>query len=395
MAGIAALAIAYVLSQFYRSFLAVLTPVLTSELGMTKATLSLASGAWFITFALSQFLIGVWLDRHGPRRTASAVMALFGAGGAVVFALAQSPVWIIVAMGLIGIGCSPLLMASLYIFGRTYPPARFAALSSFLIAFGTAGNVIGATPMAAATEAFGWRATMLALGVISLVAAGAIAAFVRDPPQETRGATGLGGYVELLRMPVLWPIIALMAVTYAPVTGVRGLWAGPYLVDIHGADAILIGNVTLVMALSMVVGSLVYGPLDTFFGTRKWVAAGGNAIAVAILAILAVNPLVSVPWATALFVLIGLSGGAYGLVMAHGRAFFPHHLLGRGVTLMNFFSIGGVGVMQFATGAVVTWTTDPADPAAAYSALFAFYVAVLGMALLVYLFSRDAPPGRV
>ena len=48
MAGIAALAIAYVLSQFYRSFLAVLTPALTAELGATKAQLSLASGAFFM-----------------------------------------------------------------------------------------------------------------------------------------------------------------------------------------------------------------------------------------------------------------------------------------------------------------------------------------------------------
>ena len=71
MAGIAALAIGYVLSQFYRSFMAVLTPVLTGELGMTKVELSAASGAWFIAFALMQFAVGVSLDRLGPRRTAS------------------------------------------------------------------------------------------------------------------------------------------------------------------------------------------------------------------------------------------------------------------------------------------------------------------------------------
>ena len=53
MAGIATLALAYVLSQFYRSFLAVLTPALTAELGATKAQLSFASGAFFITFALA------------------------------------------------------------------------------------------------------------------------------------------------------------------------------------------------------------------------------------------------------------------------------------------------------------------------------------------------------
>ena len=49
----------------------------------------------------------------------------------------------------------------------------------------------------------------------------------------------------------------------------------------------------------------------------------------------------------------------YGMLMAHARAFLPPHLLGRGVTLMNFFSIGGVGMMQFATGAVVTANVVP------------------------------------
>ena len=83
MAGIATLAIAYVLSQFYRSFLAVLTPALTAELGANKAQLSFASGAYFIAFALAQFAIGVSLDRFGPKLTASMLLACGGAGGAL------------------------------------------------------------------------------------------------------------------------------------------------------------------------------------------------------------------------------------------------------------------------------------------------------------------------
>jgi hypothetical protein len=62
---------------------------------------------------------------------------------------------------------------------------------------------------------------------------------------------------------------------------------------------------------------------------------------------------------------------------------------------MNFFSIGGVGAMQFATGAVVTRSLVPADPVPGYQALFAFYAAMLGAALLIYLFSRDARPETV
>ena len=150
MAGIAALAVAYVLSQFYRSFLAVLTPVLTAELGATKADLSLASGIYFLTFALAQFPVGVSLDRFGPRRTCAVLLTVGGAGGALVFSLAQSPSMVVAAMALIGIGCAPVLMASLFIFARIYTPARFAVLTSWLIAFGALGNVVGASPLARA-----------------------------------------------------------------------------------------------------------------------------------------------------------------------------------------------------------------------------------------------------
>ena len=80
MAVIATLAIAYVLSQFYRSFMEPLTLALTAELGATKAQQSFASGAFFITFALAQFAIGVSLDRFGPCRTASTLFSPRGWG---------------------------------------------------------------------------------------------------------------------------------------------------------------------------------------------------------------------------------------------------------------------------------------------------------------------------
>ncbi|MBX3578105.1 MAG: MFS transporter [Rhizobiaceae bacterium] len=394
MAGIATLCVAYVLSQFYRSFLAVLTPALSAEIGATKADLSLASGAYFIVFACAQFAVGVALDRYGPRRTSALLLGLAGGGGAVLFALASTPWMITAAMALIGLGCAPVLMAVLFIYARTYSPARFAVLASWTVAFGTAGNVIGAAPLANAAEAFGWRPVMLGLAVTTALVAAAMLLLIRDPdvPEEAEGTGGFAGYLDLFRMPVLWAIIPLTALNYAPAAGIRGLWAGPYLTDVYGADAITIGNVTLTMALAMVAGAFLYGPLDTFFRTRKWVAVGGNVVGLAALAYLSMHVTAGMPTATGLLVGIGLFGGSYGLLMAHARAFLPAHLLGRGVTLMNFFSIGGVGVMQFATGAVVTASVVPGDPAAAYQALFLFYVATLGAALAIYLFSRDAPP---
>ncbi len=393
MAGLAALAVAYVLSQFYRSFLAVLTPQLSAEIGMTNVEFSIASGAWFAAFALMQFAVGVGLDRYGPKRTAGLLLAVGGGGGAVLFALATQPWMIIAGMTLIGIGCSPVLMASVYIFARSFRPSQLAILTSWLIAFGSAGNVIGASPLAAAAEAFGWREVMLGLGIVTVANALTLLLFVRDPERlEPAVGAGFGGYLELFRLRVLWLIFPLVALNYAPAAGIRGLWAGPYLLEVHLADVLTIGYVTLFMALAMVAGSFIYGPLDTLLRTRKWVAVAGNAIGVAALIALALMPTMSIPATTVLLVVIGLSGMSYGLLMAHGGAFLPQHLIGRGVTLLNFFAIGGVGAMQFITGGVVAMTEVPGEPAAAYSALFGFYALSLGLALAIYLFCRDAPP---
>lgn len=395
MAGLAALAIGYVLSQFYRSFLAVLTPALTAELGISKAELSMASGAWFISFALMQFVVGVSLDRYGPRRTAAFLLTVCGGGGAALFAVAPNPMTVIVAMALNGAGCSAVLMASVFIFAKSFSPARLAILISWLVGFGTLGNVIGSAPMAAAAETFGWRGVMAGLSAFTILTGLAITLLVRDPEDafgDRAGGQGFGGYLELMRLRVLWPILPLTALNYAPAAGIRGLWAGPYLADVYGAGALLIGQVTLFMALAMSVGSFIYGPLDTFFRTRKWVAAGGNAVGVAAIAWLAVFPVTGVGATTMTLVIIGVCGASYGLLMTHGRAFLPAHLTGRGVTLLNFFSVGGAGVMQFATGGVVAASAVPGEPAAAYQTLFIFYAVLLAAAVVIYLFCRDAPP---
>ena len=64
--GIAALVAAYVLSQFYRAFLAVLAPVLGTEIGATPEDLAAASGLWFLAFAAMQIPVGAALDRLCP-----------------------------------------------------------------------------------------------------------------------------------------------------------------------------------------------------------------------------------------------------------------------------------------------------------------------------------------
>ncbi|MGQ0565362.1 MAG: MFS transporter [Gemmobacter sp.] len=384
-AGIAALVAAYLLSHFYRVFLAVLTPVLKADLGATPEDLAQASGLWFLTFALMQLPVGWALDRIGPRLT-SAAMVLVGAGGAALFAAATTPVGINVAMALIGVGCAPVLMANYYIFARMLPPAAFGTLAGVTIGIGSLGNIAASLPLSAAVEAFGWRHAVGAMAMVTLLAALAILALVRDPPRITQAAGG--SVLDLLRLPALWPVFVMMAACYGPAVGLRGVWLGPWQADVNGAAAGQIGTVSLVMGLAMIAGNFAYGPLDRVFGTRKWLVFGGNALVVLCFLALYVRPGATGPALLLLVAGIGVFGAAFPMVMAHGRAFLPPHLLGRGVTLINLFGIGAAGLMQVATGRL--HAAAPTDPATApYQAVFLFYALVTAAGLAVYLWSQD------
>lgn len=391
MPGIAIMALAYVFSQFSRAFLAVLTPVLANDLGMTPTDFAYASGAWFITFALFQFPVGILLDSIGPRRTAGYIFTIFAGCGMFLFSYAESPFQIILATGLIGAGCSPALMAPFYIFVRNYNPAKLATLTSVFIFVGTLGNIGSSEPLAAAVEIWGWRSTAFFIAFIVLLIGGGIFVLLRDP-EKLEASSGRGGYLELFRTKALWPIFPIILAGYMVAAGLRGSWIGPFHKELFGYDTLEIGRITLYMSIAIALGTLAYGPLDRMFGTRKWVVVIGNLIVLFICLAMGFYLPAEPFWAGIAFVAIGFFGASYAVQMAHGRAFIPQHLTGRGVTLLNFCSIGGAGIFQWISGPIVEANTVTGSPDIQYKALFIFYAVVVAIALFVYSFSRDAKP---
>lgn len=380
------LCFAYVLSQFFRAFLAVLTKALETDIGTTPEDLAFASGVWFLVFAAMQIPVGAALDKIGPRRTAASLLLLGGGGGALLFSVATTPAHVTLAMALIGVGCSPVLMASYYIFATSYPPARFATLAALMLGVGTVGNLVASYPMALATELIGWRMSLVGLAALSALTAIGLYILIQDPKRDASAQKG--SLLDLLKIRALWFIFPVMFVNYMAAAGIRGLWIGPYLSDIFTMTTGQIGTASLVMGLAMIAGTLAYGPADRLFKTRKWVVLGGNFIAALALfglaGALSTSPVLSI----FLMAAIGFFGASFPVIIAHARSFFPPHLTGRGVTLMNLFGIGGVGIMQFVSGRVHS-SLVATDTALAYQTLFALFGALLLAGLTLYLFSSD------
>jgi nitrate/nitrite transporter NarK len=386
------LLIGYTVSQFFRSFLAVIAPELSRDLSLTANDLGQISAVWFIGFAVAQFPVGFALDRAGPRRTVPAFM-LCAVIGSVVFASGRNSTHSLIGMTLIGIGCAPVYMGALYLFGRLYPVHRFALLSSWLLGLGSAGNLLSATPLAFVMSLTGWRAALLGVAALTLLSAAAVFVVTKDPPRIEHPAghgNGWGALVEILSIRALWPILPLTAVSYALIAAERGLWVGPYLAEVHGLAPIARGNATLTMAIAMTVGALLYGPLDQVFRSRKWVVLAGSILTG--LAFLALGQLaqLSLGKAVALLAVIGGAGMSYAVLMAHARPFFPEHLLGRGMTFMNFVFIGGAGLLQVGSGAYVRVLEESGgQPAEVFARLHTTFGVVLLATAVIYAFAKE------
>ena len=144
------------------------------------------------------------------------------------------------------------------------------------------------------------------------------------------------------------------------------------------------------MAIAMIADSFFYRPLDRIFGTRKWVIFLGNLCG-ALLCFLLYLTGGSEFWSTmGIMAGIGFFGASFPVLVAHGRSFFPDHLMGRGVTLISLFGIGGVGLMQNISAKVfdgqVIKTTMPIDP---YNSVILVFFGIMLIRLTIYLFSQD------
>jgi MFS family permease len=398
---LAMLVAATAMSQFWRAALGVIAPELTRDLDLSPQMLGNANAAFFVALAVLQIPLGLLFDRWGARRSV-AVLCAAAVAGALLHAASTSGTQTVTAHFLVGIGNAASFMATVYLCSRWFAGERLSTALSWVFALSQIGIFLAATPLAAASTLFGWRAAFAVMAVASGAVGLLFWLLVRDDPpdrpvpprRKETGAEVLRGLLEVWRTPGLFGVLAMHAFAYASMATVIGLWAAPYLADVHGLDPVARGNVVLAMGAAQLLGILVVGPLDRIFNTRKWVVVCGAVGTIAILAALALAR--GLPLWAAIALLVALCAvTTYGVVIvAHGRSLFPDHLAGRGVTTVNLAQVFGTTALPILTGWVIGHVADGQVPAPelAYRLAFGAIALCLAAGLAVYLFARDSPP---
>lgn len=392
------LATATTISQFYRNSVGVIATTLAAELQLTASQLGVVSSSFFLIFALCQIPVGIVIDRWGPRAALLGSSA-FVVAGSLVFATAGGEAGLIAGRLLLGIGCSTFFMAPLVIYARAFPPKTFATLAGIQLSISSFGTLGATVPLAWATATAGWRAAFLATAIFAAVFAAAVAIVVRGPaagptPGQPRESLreALRGVGAAVRIGGFWPLFLMSFSTYSTFGLIIGLWGGPYLAHVHGADLDVQGRALFVMAAAQIAGTLIWGTADRLFGAYKPLAVTGAVVTVLLMIMLILLGHAGAPRHVAvIYGLLGFSCAYAPILVAHSKSLFPPEITGRGLSLINMGTMAGSFTTQWLTGLVVREIAGPAAiyPLTAFQAAFAMQAALLAVATLWYCTAPD------
>jgi MFS family permease len=385
----------YIVSQFLRNSVGVIAPNLADELGLSAKEVGLLASVFFFAFAAAQIPLGIALDRYGPR-LCMLVCAAVAIAGTLMFAFGETPVWLIAARVLMGIGSSCYLMAPLALYARRYPPDRFATMVGLQMGLGTLGTLLATAPFAWAVALIGWRISFMVIAGLVLAAAILVAVVLQDDKSDRQSAHetlsgSVAGTLAAIRVPSFWQVFALQLASYSSFVVVVGLWGGPYLTHIYGYSLTERGNMLFIAVVAQIIGAFVWGPTDRLFNSYKIPVLTGQLLTAAALGLAAVVGVLPPAALLLWFIAIGLFPAAVTVLIAHGKSLFPPHLAGRGMTLMNMGTMGGVFVCQTITGFIIDQfpMVNGGYAIDAYRAVFGFQACFILLLSLIYLFSRD------
>jgi predicted MFS family arabinose efflux permease len=378
----------YFLSFALRQINAVLAQPMMTEFGLTNAQLGSLSSAYFVSFALMQLPLGLWLDRFGSRRTHSTLL-LFSVAGCVLHALATGYAQLWIGRALIGVGVSGALMAALRAFRYLYPAEKQQPLAAWMLASGSMGALSTTLPVQLALPVFGWRGVFwIAAGCLL---ASALAIFFLLPKNEsTSSGEKFSSYKEIFAEPYLWRFGILSIVVHGSFVSLQSLWMGPWLVKVVGLTPTQSAQTLFAYTAVLMVGFLLLAKISAKLADAKVLKTVciSSGLAITCLLLIAVLP-GKVWWLWFGYAVAGLS---FTMIQTHVAMQFSDEQSGRALAAYNLLIFVGAFFSQWLFGVLIDYLKTMVQEPDAFRGSMMVFVCIQVTALCVTVFWRVQPP---
>jgi sugar phosphate permease len=385
---------AFVLSFFHRIAPNAIAGELRAAFHASGAELGALAASYFWLYTLMQVPTGVLVDALGPRR----IVALGGvvAGiGSILFGRADTLAGASAGRALVGLGVAVAFVSLLKLVTSWFRESEFSTISGLVMLLGNVGSLSSSAPLAWLATVTSWRNVFTGVGLASIAGAALTWLLVRDRPADAglpsmRALEGRaehpahpGRWWEGLRTVArnrdTWPGFFVNLGLAGAFLSFAGLWAGPYLVTVHGMTPTRASAHTFVMLSGFAVASFLVGWISDRLGRRRLPAVVlGLAHVACWVPLVAAAPLRGgTSWA--IFALLGLSASAFTLSWASVKEVNPPALAGTAMAVVNTGVFLGPTFYQ----PLVGWVVDRAGFRAGTAVLAACALGGVLSALLV------------
>ncbi|MGV6874273.1 MFS transporter [Pseudochelatococcus sp. B33] len=362
------LALGHMLSNLLRTLPAIAADVISADISVSPETLAILTGAYHLAFAAGQIPVGIALDRYGVRPVALTLFAIITLG-ATLAALVGGAAGFLIAQIILGLGCCGMLLCPMTLAAKMLPSTQFGLWSGLIQGVGNSGMILSASPMAWLVEQHGWRAGFGTSAVLAIVIAVLVLLFVPNTLSDRTGEkpTLRAEVREVVRiglLPRLRGVIILAFVSFAAVIAIRGLWGGPWLMEVKHLGRVAVGNTLMPLTLALVAGPMIYGILDRRIGHRRALIAAGHCMAGLALLLVAAGgpsgilsasvgiPVLPAGYDMAAFLAFGAAIAVQPLLFAMGRAAVSPDNAGKALAAVNLSFFGGAAIIQALTSPI-------------------------------------------
>ncbi len=346
---------------------------------LTGAQFGYLSGSYYYySYVAMQILVGVMMDRFGPRRLLTFACFLC-ASGAWLFACSEHILLAMIGRFLIGLGSAFAFVGAAKLATIWLKPRYFALMSGIIFCLGMVGAAFGDIVLRIIVDSAGWQTAMTSAAIGGIVLTLIIWFAVRDvnpffenhPLHQSHGMVGMFEGLKLaLKNRQIWLCGIVGCLLYLFLSAFAELWGPAYLAQAHGIDRVHAANANSMVFIGCAIGAPLWGLFSDFLELRRAPIVIGSLVAILVFCTLIYMQSLSILAIYILLFMFGFFSSVQILIFAIAREVTSIKISGTAIGIVNMLVMVGGIVFPPSIGKILdlNWTGTMVDGARIYSA---------------------------